>query len=477
MLNERQRWRSSISKLMDKAFANMARNRSRGRQARPYSYHNALSMSRRSTDTSHQPNFPRNMDQTQQDLNRTLGHNSSSGRIGMNGNYVMDLVDLSDDNDSEKVDSDWDHDGIETTTESIWGSTGYRRLEQSYRHRTSNSPEGASIAGTARRSRQVRVARRAARNKSREGDVAGEEQPREQRSARRSRAARRAAIRRSIIESDDEVEMDDNDDEDSDYANRLHDGEDDDDDDDDQEGIYAHQDDSDDGSSNASRAVRARERIKRRPTISAREDDQGLDNTTSKSKGAGRLNRKKLHGGKKQKVDTSTVEADNQDSSEIQRQPPVYTLPRGKWGGQKGRRSVPMGVVVDREWLTQLEQADHLYCPQVGDLVYYFPEGHSELLCTFPEDTKPPWNSFPQKWGVVQCRVIEINFDFPSRKEYEYCPSALATLTLVVVKTPSAKSNQGSATLPFKMDFIEPRATRHSQPVELTFQVILLFVQ
>jgi hypothetical protein len=94
-----------------------------------------------------------------------------------------------------------------------------------------------------------------------------------------------------------------------------------------------------------------------------------------------------------------------------------------------------MGTDIDREWLQIDKQVETQYCPQIGDRVVYFPQGHSALLSEFPaRDRLLPWNSFHARWPVVECEVREISFDFPPTAELRRCQSVVATITLAIVK-------------------------------------------
>ena len=143
----------------------------------------------------------------------------------------------------------------------------------------------------------------------------------------------------------------------------------------------------------------------------------------------------------------------------------------GRWAGKAGQRIVPLDTHIEREWLQNTRQVDYLFCPQVGDRVYYFPQGHYDMLHEFPEGSSPPWHSFGQHWCAVDCLVRDISFDFPTEAEHRRCPSVLVHLTLVLMRTPQSRTHKQNA--PFYIEFVEPRATRHSAVVEHVFTITL----
>lgn len=136
-----------------------------------------------------------------------------------------------------------------------------------------------------------------------------------------------------------------------------------------------------------------------------------------------------------------------------------------------GRWTVPVGTEIDREWLQIEEQNEQQYCPQVGDSVVYFPQGHSALLSEFPaRDRLLPWNSFNDRWPVVHCEVKDIIFEFPPATELRRCNSVVATITLLILKTPE-KWKLIPSTGTMQVEFITPRVTRHKDKIDQTFVV------
>jgi hypothetical protein len=78
---------------------------------------------------------------------------------------------------------------------------------------------------------------------------------------------------------------------------------------------------------------------------------------------------------------------------------------------------------------------DHQYCPQMGDRVIYFPQGHREILSQFVENTIPPWQDkelFVQRWPLVECEVTGIQFEFPTEQEHKFCNSVVVVVRLGV---------------------------------------------
>ncbi|CAM9647541.1 unnamed protein product, partial [Ectocarpus fasciculatus] len=146
------------------------------------------------------------------------------------------------------------------------------------------------------------------------------------------------------------------------------------------------------------------------------------------------------------------------------------------WGTLNGHRTVPVGEVIDRAWLQQEEPNDLQYCPQCGDHVVYFPQGHSEHLQEFPETTAPPWISFASKWPVIECRISRLSFEFPSHNEHNRCQSIVARIRLVVIGIPlkwTPGGSSGNSAHMFK-EFGQLRSTRHSTAKnELEFDVSL----
>ena len=144
---------------------------------------------------------------------------------------------------------------------------------------------------------------------------------------------------------------------------------------------------------------------------------------------------------------------------------------RGRKRQQGPDGSISMGLELERSWLQQDAPNEFIYSPQVGDLVVYFPQGHKEQLTHFTESTSPPWVMFGQKLPLYECMVQDISYEFPSEQEFRKCKSAVAKITLVVLRVPSRTTltNQGS----YLVNFMELRSTRHSSNKSFTFDVKL----
>jgi WD40 repeat protein len=120
---------------------------------------------------------------------------------------------------------------------------------------------------------------------------------------------------------------------------------------------------------------------------------------------------------------------------------------------------------IDRSWLQMDTPQETLYVPQIGDHVIYFPQGHKEHLQRFTEDVPPPWNSFPQKWPLVECVVREVSYRFPKDQELRWCNSIVAEVTLAIIGTPSKNAITVSGM--YLVSFVPPRATRNSTREQL----------
>lgn len=139
--------------------------------------------------------------------------------------------------------------------------------------------------------------------------------------------------------------------------------------------------------------------------------------------------------------------------------------------GTTGIRTVPIDHTVDRAWLQLDYQNEALYCPQLGDRVVYFPQGHRVHLSDFPNDMSPPWLAFPIRWPFVECEVRHLRYDFPTAQEHRWCQSVVAVLTLAVVRIPVRHAI--SANGHYLTDLAEPRVSRHSGSREHVFQVMV----
>lgn len=165
--------------------------------------------------------------------------------------------------------------------------------------------------------------------------------------------------------------------------------------------------------------------------------------------------------------------------------------------------TVPIGIPIDRQWClsdvsTDISSASNIlqnmksvpppplqYCPQVGDHVCYLPQGHFELLNVFRHDGESsnpplPWKSIAQfdshRWPVVECRVLDVTYYFPSEFEHKYISESVITyIKLQIIGLPvsiqssahvlpSRSSNQlsspGHRNPYFISEFAAPRHTR-----------------
>jgi hypothetical protein len=125
---------------------------------------------------------------------------------------------------------------------------------------------------------------------------------------------------------------------------------------------------------------------------------------------------------------------------------PVHREPslRTCWPRAGGIRSVPPDVVINREWAVAEEASDYQYCPQVGDTVMYFVQGHAQHLSSIHETAQPPWTNFPGRWQAVECRVTGVHYNLPTQAEHRVCNSVVATVALTIIGTPMHASGASS---------------------------------
>lgn len=166
---------------------------------------------------------------------------------------------------------------------------------------------------------------------------------------------------------------------------------------------------------------------------------------------------------------TSYAQMDNPDIE--YESAPTVTVKRIPKNVNSMRWTVPVGTEIDREWLQAEQQVAHQYCPQMGDRVVYFPQGHSALLSEFPaRDRLLPWNSFNDRYPVVECEVRDIKFEFPPFAELRRCKSVVAAITLVILRTPD-KWRLHAQTGTMQVDLAVPRVSRHKGSAEHVFTV------
>ncbi|CAM9782808.1 unnamed protein product, partial [Hapterophycus canaliculatus] len=130
-------------------------------------------------------------------------------------------------------------------------------------------------------------------------------------------------------------------------------------------------------------------------------------------------------------------------------------------------------VPADRVWLTlddPVKAMQHGYCPQVGEVVMYFPQGHEAYLRTFPENNTPPYKLFKGRPAVVRCQVKEMSFAFPTDHAEVGNQSVVCRLSLevlgfpvrvsssVVTRTTIALASRGEYPLAYREDSFGPEA-------------------
>ena len=147
----------------------------------------------------------------------------------------------------------------------------------------------------------------------------------------------------------------------------------------------------------------------------------------------------------------------SQDSAEIanqsleRRQKVPIANNQHSWRCNAKQRRIPIDVCIFRDWALAEEPSDFQYCPQLGDSVIYFPQGHAEYLKSFQETAQPPWISFPAKWSAVECKVTSLQFDFPTQAEHRRSNSIIAIVGLKIIGIPLRKS--GVSTNHFMTEF------------------------
>ncbi|ETV71037.1 hypothetical protein H257_13465 [Aphanomyces astaci] len=93
-------------------------------------------------------------------------------------------------------------------------------------------------------------------------------------------------------------------------------------------------------------------------------------------------------------------------------------------------------------------QYDRLYCqqsvvshelaliPQVGDTLVYCPQGHAVFLRSFPSKFQAAFRRLPRPFAVLQCHVVDIQFDFPRVELYPQQNRIVMQLVLEVTGLP-----------------------------------------
>jgi WD40 repeat protein len=94
---------------------------------------------------------------------------------------------------------------------------------------------------------------------------------------------------------------------------------------------------------------------------------------------------------------------------------------------------LPHESSADRSWLMKDKvTASDLYCPQVGDEVIYFPQGHKKHLEMVPLGVAAPWSRFSSKTPAALCTVTEVKYGFPGENEYSISRSVVVLIKLTV---------------------------------------------
>jgi len=61
-------------------------------------------------------------------------------------------------------------------------------------------------------------------------------------------------------------------------------------------------------------------------------------------------------------------------------------------------------------WLSTTYPIDYFYYPQLGDLVYYFVQGHKRYWNTYGEPVNPPWDYIIGLGAMEECKVTDIKY-------------------------------------------------------------------
>ncbi len=108
----------------------------------------------------------------------------------------------------------------------------------------------------------------------------------------------------------------------------------------------------------------------------------------------------------------------------------------GKGGDDSGGvlcAAIPANRPVVRGWIiSESHKAGDMYCPQLGDEVIYFPQGHERHLRKIPLCIPVPWSRLPAGVPAVACTVMKLSYGFPSENEYSISTSVVAKVSLKV---------------------------------------------
>ena len=408
MISDMRARKKALPRIMERTYATFTRNKAKGRHPRTACY--SAESAQSAMPASSSTTFPRTSGLTRQERSTTQTRRLDGTSVpASSSNYrTFDPAQYVPSSDESDGDSEWDNIEQDEPDEAWAGRGGVPRSERVLSRLLRQTSQAPSRSSSSMR---------------RSGRLLSQDhtQPSRHRSKRR-----RVATSDSDSEGHEVISLSDNDTADDDGSVGFYY-------DDDNLGDYDHDD------------ALATFRAKRKATRASSSTTH-----TVKSKGSS----------KHQKATYSSAAGERV---------PKHVI--GRWAGKAGQRIVPLDTHIEREWLQNTRQVDYLYCPQVGDRVYYFPQGHYDMLHEFPESSSPPWHSFGQHWCAVDCLVRDISFDFPTEAEHRRCPSVLVHLTLVLMRTPQSRTHKQNA--PFYIEFVEPRATRHSVVVEHVFTITL----
>ena len=387
MLEVQRRDARGVGALMDRTYKLFKRNREHGRQSRPY--------------VGARPLHPKSPSERR--------GSGAASRAAVLGSVDPQRYRPSPQAQAQPVDSDSGDD----SGDSDWANNN-------------NNDDDDSDGGRYHRARDYRITHRTRSGRAVERNR-WIECPDMTRSEREARAKARAARargdtggRRSVFDDDgdDDVEVPISYDERSD----VDDG------------------DSDDYADGGEARARRRVAISSSRT-SSRSSSRGVHGAEAagRKKQAGRLIKKSQRATVGDDDDDDEFEFEEVVTGDVSKKARPGGRPRGggSWSVHNGRRVVPMDAPVDRAWLQPDAQVEAQYCPQVGDRVVYFQQGHCDVLSSFAEHGSPPWLSFASTdWPVVECVVRDIAYDFPTEKEFQRCRSVIARVTLAIARTP-----------------------------------------
>lgn len=138
-----------------------------------------------------------------------------------------------------------------------------------------------------------------------------------------------------------------------------------------------------------------RERARKTVTIIADSDEEGEEGTdqrvyegeSSSNDEEVRIPREHKRESRRNAVTARVSRASS--SSERRVPPPRQSATSRRIWRAGGNQCVPIDVEIQRDWASSAAPVEYEYCPQMGDLVVYFPQGHVEHLTHFPETSQP----------------------------------------------------------------------------------------